>query len=513
MAIYALDGEAPELPGDGLYWVADTAAVIGRVRLHSDVSIWWGSVLRGDNEWIDIGAGSQIQDNATLHTDPGFPLSIGKDCVIGHNVILHGCSVGDASLIGMGAIILNGAKIGANSLVGAGALITEGKEFPDNSVIVGAPAKLVREADDKTRAMTARAAGVYVRRWKQYAAGLMRLLDYELPEALIAQHPAARREDSRLLVVERSTGALTDARFSDLGRWLEPGDVLVVNETRVRPARLMVRRPTGGRVELLFVRPESGGGERWRVLARPARHAAVGARLATADAALAVEVVSEGEQGERVVRVVSGSLDAVLREQGEIPLPPYIHRAPTAEDSERYQTVYARLDGAVAAPTAGLHFSVQLLDSLAAAGIHRVPVTLHVGPGTFRPIIAEDPRDHEMEEEWFEVSESAAAAMRAARERGGRIVAVGTTTVRALESAGRGGPIGAGDGVADVFLYPGGAPIAHVDALLTNFHLPRSSLLMLVCAFAGREAVLRAYHEAVAAGYRFYSYGDAMLIV
>ena len=175
MAIYALDGEAPELPGDGLYWVADTAAVIGRVRLHSDVSIWWGSVLRGDNEWIDIGAGSQIQDNATLHTDPSFPLSIGKDCVIGHNVILHGCSVGDASLIGMGAIILNGAKIGANSLVGAGALITEGKEFPDNSVIVGAPAKPVREADDKTKAMMARAADVYVRRWKRYAAGLMRL--------------------------------------------------------------------------------------------------------------------------------------------------------------------------------------------------------------------------------------------------------------------------------------------------------------------------------------------------
>ena len=156
MAIYALDGEAPELPADGLYWVAETAAVIGRVRLHSDVSIWWGSVLRGDNEWIDIGAGSQIQDNATLHTDPGFPLTIGKDCVIGHNVILHGCTIGDASLIGMGAIILNGAKIGANSLVGAGALITEGKEFPENSVIVGAPAKLVREADDKTRAMTAR---------------------------------------------------------------------------------------------------------------------------------------------------------------------------------------------------------------------------------------------------------------------------------------------------------------------------------------------------------------------
>ena len=175
MPIYELDGQAPEFPADGKYWVAETAVLIGRVRLKSHASVWFGAVLRGDNEWIEIGERSQIQDNSTLHTDPGFPLTVGRDCVIGHNVILHGCSVGDASLIGMGAIILNGAKIGANSLVGAGALITEGKEFPDNSVIVGAPAKRVRDADDKTRAMTARAADVYVRRWKQYAAGLMRL--------------------------------------------------------------------------------------------------------------------------------------------------------------------------------------------------------------------------------------------------------------------------------------------------------------------------------------------------
>jgi carbonic anhydrase/acetyltransferase-like protein (isoleucine patch superfamily) len=175
MAIFALDGEAPELPADGLYWVAETAAVIGRGRLHSDVSIWWGSVVRGDNEWIDIGARSQVQDNCTLHTDPGFPLTVGRDCVIGHNVVLHGCSVGDETLIGMSATILNGAKIGANCLVGAGALITEGKEFPDNSVIVGAPAKLIRAADDQTRAMIARGADVYVKRWKRYAAGLKRI--------------------------------------------------------------------------------------------------------------------------------------------------------------------------------------------------------------------------------------------------------------------------------------------------------------------------------------------------
>jgi carbonic anhydrase/acetyltransferase-like protein (isoleucine patch superfamily) len=175
MAIYELDGQAPEFPADGLYWVAETATVVGRVRLQSDVSIWYGSVLRGDNEWIEIGARSQIQDNATLHTDPGFPLTIGHDCVIGHNVVLHGCTIGDNTLIGMGTTVLNGAKIGANCLVGANALITEGKEFPDNAVILGAPAKAVREVDDKARAMIARGADVYVRRWKQYAAGLKRI--------------------------------------------------------------------------------------------------------------------------------------------------------------------------------------------------------------------------------------------------------------------------------------------------------------------------------------------------
>jgi carbonic anhydrase/acetyltransferase-like protein (isoleucine patch superfamily) len=175
MAVYELDGVRPEFPADGLYWVAETAAVIGRVRLQSDVSIWYGSVLRGDNEWIEIGARSQVQDNATLHTDPGFPLTIGHDCVIGHSVVLHGCTIGDASLIGIGAIVLNGAKIGANCLVGAGALITEGKEFPDGAVILGAPAKAVRESDERTLAMTARAAQVYVKRWKHYAAGLKRI--------------------------------------------------------------------------------------------------------------------------------------------------------------------------------------------------------------------------------------------------------------------------------------------------------------------------------------------------
>ena len=175
MAIYELDGEKPEFPADGLYWVADTAVVIGKVKLHTNVSIWYGSVLRGDNELIEINTRSQIQDNATLHTDPGFPLTIGRDCVIGHNVVLHGCTIGDGSLIGMGAIVLNGVKIGANCLVGAGALLTEDKAFPDNSMIIGAPAKAVRATDDQMRAMIARAADVYVKRWKRYAAGLKRL--------------------------------------------------------------------------------------------------------------------------------------------------------------------------------------------------------------------------------------------------------------------------------------------------------------------------------------------------
>ena len=172
MAIYELDGTAPEFPADGLYWIADTAAVIGKVRLHTNVSSWYGSVLRGDNEWIEIGTRSQIQDNATLHTDPGFPLTIGRDCVIGHNVVLHGCTIGDGSLIGMGAIVLNGAKIGTNCLVGAGALVTEGKAYPDNSMILGAPAKAVRETDAEVRGMIARGADVYVKRWKRYATGL-----------------------------------------------------------------------------------------------------------------------------------------------------------------------------------------------------------------------------------------------------------------------------------------------------------------------------------------------------
>jgi S-adenosylmethionine:tRNA ribosyltransferase-isomerase len=337
-------------------------------------------------------------------------------------------------------------------------------------------------------------------------------LDYHLPPELIAQHPAQRREDARLLVLERATGGLHDSRVAELALWLRRGDALALNETRVRPARLDVRRASGGRVELLIVRPEPGG--RWRVLAKPAKKAPPGAVLTTDDGCLALEVVEAGPEGERTVRVVTGDLDRALAAHGQVPLPPYIHRPPGPADRERYQTVFARVDGAVAAPTAGLHFSEGLLESLQAQGVARVPLLLHVGPGTFRPISVADPREHVMDEEWFEVSGECSAALHAARARGGRIVAVGTTAVRALESAcdANGGALAAASGWTRKYILPP-YPFRAVDALLTNFHLPRTTLLLLVAAFAGEELLRRAYAHAVEARYRFYSYGDAMLVV
>lgn len=337
-------------------------------------------------------------------------------------------------------------------------------------------------------------------------------LDYPLPEELIAQRPAARREDARMLVVERGSGALHDARVPELEAWLRPGDALAVNETRVRPARLELRRPSGGRVEVLVVRPDREGA--WRVLVRPAKKAPLGGALENAEGDLLLEVIELGEGGERVVRVVRGDLEAALRAHGAIPLPPYIHRAADPSDAERYQTVFARLEGAVAAPTAGLHFSRELLERLEARGVTRVPLVLHVGPGTFRPITAADPSDHRMDEEWFEVGPEAAAALNATRAEGGRIVAVGTTSVRALESAcdANRGAIGPAQGWTRKFIVPP-YRFQAVDALLTNFHLPRTTLLLLVAAFAGEELMRRAYAHAIEQRYRFYSYGDAMLVV
>jgi len=341
-------------------------------------------------------------------------------------------------------------------------------------------------------------------------------LDYPLPPELIAQHPAARREDARLLVVERATGALHDARIPDLAHWLVRGDCLALNETRVREARLEVlRAATGGRIELLFVRPEPAREPgAWRVLARPAKRVRAGERLETPGGALVLEVLEALAEGERLVRVVAGDLDRTLREQGALALPPYIHRPVEPEDRERYQTVYARLEGAIAAPTAGLHFTEALLASLAAGGVSSARVLLHVGPGTFRPISTPDPAAHRMDEEYFEVPGNAAETLRAAREAGGRIVAVGTTVVRALESAcdAHQGRLDGAAGWTRKFILPP-YTFRGVDALLTNFHLPRTTLLLLVAAFAGAETLKRAYAHAVAGRYRFYSYGDAMLIV
>ena len=345
--------------------------------------------------------------------------------------------------------------------------------------------------------------------------------DYELPEELIAQHPLARRDASRMLVVERGRGRWRDRLFSEFPSELRAGDALVLNNTRVFPARLAGRRePTGGRVELLLIRRrEDLGAHTWEALARPARRLERGARVTFGDGRLRAEVVSTTADGAgRVVRFeAEGDFDALVEEFGQVPLPPYIKRegddlASRAEDRERYQTVYAAARGAIAAPTAGLHFTRRAIEGLKARGVRLVEVTLHVGYGTFAPVRAEDLSGHRVAPEWFEIGEGAAREINGVRARGGRVVAVGTTTVRALESAAAGGGlVRAGRGETGLTITPG-YEFRAVDALLTNFHLPRSSLLVLVGAFAGRELVLAAYRHAVASGYRFYSYGDSMFI-
>ncbi len=328
--------------------------------------------------------------------------------------------------------------------------------------------------------------------------------DYELPPELIAQEPARPRDASRLLVLARAIGAVRHAQFRDLPELLSPGDLLVVNRTKVIPARLRVRKPTGGQVELLFVRPV---GARWDAMARPAKGLHEGVVLeAPGGATLRVA----GREGE-LLRI-EGPVARLIEEHGELPLPPYIERPAggRAADRDDYQTLFAREPGAVAAPTAALHFSDRVLSELWSRGIGKAEITLHVGPGTFLPVRQEhyaDVRAHPMHAEWYEVPAATIAAMAAAREAGQRVVAVGTTTVRALETWAAGhGP----SGESRLFIYPGFSFRA-VDALLTNFHLPRSTLLMLVAAFAGREVVLNAYAEAVRLRYRFFSYGDAML--
>ena len=338
--------------------------------------------------------------------------------------------------------------------------------------------------------------------------------DYDLPVERIAQRPARHREDSRLLLLDRATGSVAHRQFRDLAGLLRPGDLLVLNDTRVVPARIWGRKPSGGRVELLLLERTEPGGEEWRCLLRAARKPLPGAEIAL-DGGLTATVVDRDEDLWRVrILADGGAVEETLDRVGRMPLPPYVQRdddSMDAIDRERYQTVYARWAGAVAAPTAGLHFSAETFDRLRDRGIDRAFLTLHVGAGTFRPVRAEIVDEHRMESERFELPESTAAAISATRRRGGRVVAVGTTVVRVLESRARGSEVEPGDGRSDLFIRPGHR-FAVVDGLVTNFHLPRSTLLMLVCAFAGREPVLAAYHEAVRSGYRFYSYGDAMLV-
>lgn len=332
--------------------------------------------------------------------------------------------------------------------------------------------------------------------------------DFELPASAIAQE-AAPRGTSRLLVLD-ALGDARQRRIADLPRLLRQGDLLVVNDTRVIPARLFARREGGGppaSMELLLV--EKLGPRRWEVLARPGRKARPGTRL-TLTSNLHATVVDKMEDGRHTIEL-DAEIEPRLDELGHVPLPPYIQRADRAEDRERYQTIWARAPGAIAAPTAGLHFSAELLEELAAAGIQRAAVTLHVGIGTFKPVTTALVHEHSMEPERYEILQSTAAAIATTRAAGGRIVAVGTTVVRTLESAAAGdGIVRASSGRTDLFITPG-FRFRAVDALLTNFHLPRSTLLMLVSAFAGRERVLAAYREAIEKRYRFYSYGDAML--
>jgi S-adenosylmethionine:tRNA ribosyltransferase-isomerase len=342
--------------------------------------------------------------------------------------------------------------------------------------------------------------------------------DFELPPALIAQHPPAARDAARMLVLRRASAVTEHARVTDLPGLLSPGDLLVANDTRVLPARLFGERAgTGGRAEVLLLEPLEDGD--WTAFLRAGGRPRAGDELVLAGGEMRATVVAAEPGRVRLRLRCERPLDEVLEAHGVPPLPPYIRRPrgvtpATAEDRARYQTVFARAPGAVAAPTAGLHFTPELLSACRARGIGWATITLHVGPGTFRPVRAEDPTRHAMESERFEVGADAARRIAEARAAGGRVVAVGSTVVRTLESVARAGgdAAEARTGRTDLFIRPP-FEFRAVGAMLTNFHLPRSTLLMMVCALAGRDFVLDAYREAVRMGYRFYSYGDCMLIL
>ena len=335
--------------------------------------------------------------------------------------------------------------------------------------------------------------------------------DYLLPEELIAQTPVEPRDHSRLLVYHRDSGQVEHRHFYDLPEYLQPGDVLVVNDTKVIPARLLgVKEDTGVPVELLLLKRLEK--DVWEALVRPGRRLRPGTFCSFGDGLLRGEIIDNAEDGGRKVRFhYEGVFEAILDELGQMPLPPYIHEH--LQDQSRYQTVYARQEGSAAAPTAGLHFTPELLDKIRGMGVEIVPVLLHVGLGTFRPVKVENLSEHHMHVEHYEVTEEAAAKINEARSRGGRCICVGTTSVRTLESVtGSDKIIRAQNGDTGIFITPG-YEFGAVDALITNFHLPQSTLLMLISALMGREEALRVYREAVEERYRFFSFGDAMLIL
>ncbi|WP_163329051.1 tRNA preQ1(34) S-adenosylmethionine ribosyltransferase-isomerase QueA [Desulfurobacterium thermolithotrophum] len=336
--------------------------------------------------------------------------------------------------------------------------------------------------------------------------------DYELPKELIAKFPVEPRDSSRLMVLNKKTGKIEHRIFKDIVEYLKAGDVLVINDTKVIPARLFGKLDTGGKVEILLVRQP--GLNTWEVMAKPARKLKKGRKIYFDEELEAVVKKYSGE-GKRIIEfVIKSNKDFMekLEEIGHIPLPPYIEREEKPEDREKYQTVFARKEGAVAAPTAGLHFTTELLENLKSKGIIIKNITLHVGPGTFKPVKVENVEDHQMDYETYYVPEDTAIEINRAKEEGRRVIAVGTTVTRTLESAAdESGKVKRGEDSTNLFIYPG-YKFKVIDALITNFHLPRSTLLMLVSAFAGKERILNAYKEAVRKCYRFYSYGDAMFI-